>query len=281
MDFKTKLGLGTVQFGIPYGINNVAGKTSENEVKEILNYASLNEIECIDTASAYGNAEDVIGKNDLSNFKVVSKFMPPVGGDSVSKQLNESLTKLKIGSLYGYIAHRPLVLLNDSNCWEELELLKKEGLVKKIGFSLNEVSELETLLEHGLIPDLIQVPYNYFDSRFEKQMISLKNNGCEIHTRSTFLQGLFFSDTDKLSTYFDEVKPIINLLQKNINYLSASLLNYVLRKNFIDKVIVGVENVSQLKQNIETLISAEMLPVNAFSVSENILMPAKWPNKVT
>jgi aryl-alcohol dehydrogenase-like predicted oxidoreductase len=281
MNFKTKLGIGTVQFGISYGINNVAGKTSENEVKEILNYASLNEIEYIDTASAYGNAEDVIGKNDLSNFKVVSKFMPPVGGDLISKQLNESLTKLKIDSLYGYMAHRPLALINDFNCWKELELLKKEGLVKKIGFSLNKVSELETLLEHGLIPDLIQVPYNYFDSRFEKQMIFLKDNGCEIHTRSTFLQGLFFSDTDKLSAYFDEAKPIINLLQKNIKHLSASLLNYVLCKKFIDKVIVGVENVNQLKQNIETLISAETLPVNAFSVSENILMPAKWPNKVT
>lgn len=280
MNLNSKIGLGSVQFGIPYGVSNNHGQTSSEEVMKILSYANKSGIMFIDTASAYGNAEEVLGFSDLNNFKIISKFMPPEENNSISFQLKTSLEKLNVGSLYGYLAHRPLSLLDNQKQWEELLVLKQENKVKKIGFSLNEPKELDLLLNNGMMPDLIQVPYNYFDNRFKDILIDLKSKGCEIHTRSAFLQGLFFSDIQKLPSFFDEVKKNINELQ--INYkdnLSEVLLKYVLSLDFVDVVIMGVDNENQLKSNLININAAYHLPPNDFNFSDSVLMPSNWPIK--
>ena len=281
MSLNHKIGLGSVQFGIPYGVSNNQGKTTSEEVTKILNYAHTSGITFIDTASAYGNAEEVLGFNDLNNFKIISKFMPQEGNYSTRLQLQTSLDKLKIDSLYGYLAHRPLSLVDNQKQWEELLVLKQEHKVKKIGFSLNEPKELDVLLNNGMMPDLIQVPYNYFDNRFKDILIDLKSKGCEIHTRSAFLQGLFFSDIQKLPSFFDEVKKSITALQINLSdNLSGALLKYVLSLDFVDVVIMGVENEKQLKSNLININTAHHLPPNDFNYSESILMPSNWPKIV-
>lgn len=271
-----KLGLGTVQFGLSYGISNKEGKTSSAEVKKILNSAKINGIEILDSASGYGNAEDVLGQNDLADFKLVSKFLPPSDGEKIACQFYKSLEALKFSSIYGYLAHRPLELLNHPEQWEELQNFKAQGKVEKIGFSLNEPLELVKLLEKGYDPDLVQVPYNYFDRRFEPGIKELKKQGCEIHTRSAFMQGLFFMNPNELHKFFDEVKPLLKKLQE-IDALNGALLKFVTEMPFIDKVIIGVENEVQLLQNIESIKNAPNLPELQSSISKNILIPSRWP----
>jgi aryl-alcohol dehydrogenase-like predicted oxidoreductase len=275
MKVSGKLGLGTVQFGLSYGISNKKGKTSKEEVEKILSSAHKNGIELLDSASAYGDAEEVLGGNNLSNFKVVSKFLPPSEGQKVINQLRKSLQNLGLNQIYGYLAHRPMELLNHPEQWKELKRFKAEGTVKKIGFSLNEPEELEKLLEKGYEPDLIQVPYNFFDRRFESGIKNLKEQGCEIHTRSAFLQGLFFMDPNELNEYFDEVKPLLKQIQE-LEPLSGALLKFVLEKPFIDKVISGVEDEAQLLQNIESVEKAPSLPELKGTISDNILIPSRW-----
>lgn len=276
MGLITKIGLGTVQFGIDYGISNQTGKTSAEEVKNILNIAHNLGLNLVDTAMAYGNAEEVIGSYDLGRFNVVSKFMPPDEYGSISTQLDDSLKKLQISELYGYLAHRPMNLIDNPNHWKELIKLKDEGKIKKIGFSLNTVGELELLMNKDFIPDIIQVPYNYFDRRFEKWMIILKEKGCEIHTRSTFLQGLFFMKTNQLGVFFDDVKPLIKKLQNENKFLAGALFAYVLKKDFIDRVVVGVQNSKQLTQNIIDIGHAEELEKLNVNIKEEILSPFLW-----
>lgn len=271
-----KIGIGTVQFGLNYGISNKNGKTNNFEIEQILNTAGQKGVNCIDTASAYGNAEERIGEFDLNPFRVVSKFMPLIDGTTIFNQIHQSLNNLNQKSIYGYLAHRPMDVYKKPEQWEELQEIKANGLISKIGFSLNEPEEILQLLDKGLIPDLIQVPYNYFDRRFEDIMINLKENGCEIHTRSTFLQGLFFMNSDELPTFFDEVKPQLNILQRN-NFLAKSLLNYTSTKSFIDKVIIGVENNNQLIENLDNSNRIEELEDLDFSFSKKILMPMYWP----
>jgi aryl-alcohol dehydrogenase-like predicted oxidoreductase len=270
-----KIGIGTVQFGLNYGISNKKGKTNKIEIEQILNTAKSKGIKYIDTASAYGNAEEMLGQFDLSQFKVVSKFMPPQG-QKISNQINQSLEKLNQNPIYGYLAHRPLDILENPEQWSQLQELKANGVVKKIGYSLNEPEEIYQLLGKGYYPDLIQVPYNYFDRRFEEIIIELKHKGCEIHTRSTFLQGLFFMKPGELSSFFDEVKPHLRSLQK-INLLSKSLLNFTLNKGFIDKVIIGVENNKQLIENLDNTTEIKELEKLDFRFSKKILMPMYWP----
>lgn len=281
MNLISKIGLGSVQFGIPYGVSNKDGQTSPTEVTKILHCANECGITAIDTASAYGNAEEILGANDLSSFKIISKFMPQDASDSISIQFEKSLASLKVDFLYGYLAHRPLSLIDDPKQWEELLILKQQNKIKKIGFSLNEPSELDMLLNKGMMPDLIQVPYNYFDNRFKDTLIDLKAKGCEIHTRSTFLQGLFFTDVNKLPSFFDQVKKNINELQINLSdNLSGALLKHVLSLDFVDVVIMGVENEKQLKTNLTNINASDYLPPNDFNFSELVLMPSNWPKEL-
>jgi len=275
---NSKIGIGSAQFGISYGISNFKGKTTSEEVRKILDLAEKSGIYTLDTAAAYGDAEDVLGRYNLSKFMVVSKFMPPENGQKIRNQLLSCLTKLKTTSIYGFLAHRPLNLNDNPWQWDELKELRSEGLIRKIGFSLNEPSELDALLSKGINPDLIQAPFNYFDRRFVRQLIQLKEKGCEIHTRSTFLQGLFFADMKKISTHFDEVKPIINALQESVAFLSGSLLRFVIEQPFIDKVIIGVENSNQLLVNLETVEQSSELPELTKHIPRKILIPSKWPH---
>jgi aryl-alcohol dehydrogenase-like predicted oxidoreductase len=276
METKSKIGIGSVQFGLNYGIANKNGQTDSIEVTQILNYARVNNIDVIDTASVYGSSEEVLGRNNLAEFKIISKFLTP-SADSISSQLYSSISKLNVESIYGYLAHRPLAVLQNRNQWIELVELKTMGLIKKVGFSLNSPFELQELLQSGLYPDLIQVPYNYFDKRFKPLLIELKKGGCEIHTRSVFLQGLFFADPAELPEYFDEVKHGLIQLQQTVKDLPKALLNYVIHQPFIDKVIVGVETLSQLKENYEDCELATKLTDGLESFSDRILMPSNWP----
>lgn len=273
---REKLGLGTVQFGLPYGISNNSGQTSAEEVAKILETAKAFQINTLDSASAYGNSEEVLGLNNLSSFKMISKFMPPSKGQGILIQLTQSLENLGLESFYGYLAHRPLDILDDPHQWEDLLKFKSEGKVKNIGFSLNEPGELERLLNKGINPDLVQVPYNYFDRRFEAGIKELKSKGCEVHTRSVFLQGIFFMNPQELNVFFNDIKPLITQLQES-PLLNGELLRFVLNKPFIDKVIIGVENEKQLIENVENLENASELPELKIKISENIVNPSKWP----
>ena len=274
----SKIGIGSVQFGLPYGISNTTGQTPPDEVAKIFDVAHANGIRLIDTASAYGSSEQVIGLLNDNRFLLVSKFMPPRENGSVGEQLAKSLSLLQTDSLYGFLAHRPLELLRDTTVWEKLQSLKSKNKIQKIGFSLNTPEEYEVLLKAGFIPDLVQVPYNYFDTRFKDILIKLKCNGCEIHTRSTFLQGLFFVEPAELSSFFNALKPQLRYLHANYNdTLKGALLNYVLQQEFVDVVVIGIETAVQLENNLHSLANAPVLTPNEVSYPHELLMPLHWP----
>jgi aryl-alcohol dehydrogenase-like predicted oxidoreductase len=277
MNSISKIGLGTVQFGTLYGISNKYGQTSELEVSLILKDAQEVGIDTLDTANAYGTSEKVLGQNNITDFKIISKFLRQQPSQTISDILNESLTNLNVAALYGYMAHRPMDVVQNPKLWDELNVLKQNGTIQKIGFSFNEIFEIEEILKLGFNPDIIQIPYNYLDNRFEIYMQELKSKGCEIHTRSAFLQGLFFVDLNRLNSFFDEIKPIIEDLQKTIEDLPTALLQFCINKPFIDKVIFGVNTIEQFKSNIQG-ISKNQTPLasNTKKINESILIPSKW-----
>lgn len=275
MNKPSKIALGTVQFGLDYGISNKEGKPNQKSVQEIITFAKNSCIELIDTASAYGNAEAVLGKEDLSSFKIVSKFLPTNTLNNIHRSLKDSLDKLKVDRLYGYLAHRAnSVTVKD---WGILKSYKREGMIEKIGFSYQSVDEVERTLKLGFIPDLVQIPFNYFDDRFEGVCLKLKEYNVEIHSRSTFLQGLFFMNNTELSNSFREVQDVITELQKRFkDQLSGHLLNYVVNQKFIDYVVIGVQNKSQLEINLQSLNQSLTLSKLDRNIPDNILNPALW-----
>lgn len=277
MSALNKIGLGTVQFGLNYGISNTSGRTPTEEVANILEFSRQRNIRYLDTASAYGDAEKVLGNCGVEHFRLVSKFMPVAAGSGIAEQLNESLSKLQRTAIYGYLAHRPEDLVQNPGQWEELQHLKQSGKVTKIGFSLNRPVELEPLLVKGMVPDLIQVPYSIFDHRFESILKELSAGGCEVHTRSAFLQGLFFMSPQSLGQQFDPIKETLTKLQRAYgSNLAGGLLNHVLQHEFIDVVILGVENLRQLKENIEKIEKTTAVNMEIPYLEEDILMPSLW-----
>lgn len=279
----SRLALGTVQFGLDYGINNTIGKTNDEEVKKILDAALKTGINTLDTAISYGDSEKIIGNYDSQAFDIISKFPASVqSAEALKASFELSLLNLKTSFLYGYLAHDADMLLKYPGLWPLLQELKNKGLIKKIGFSLYRPQELEQLLAMNYIPGIVQVPYNFIDRRFEKYFLQLKSLGCEIHVRSAFLQGLFFFAPDKLSSFFDPIKPLLLQLRQLFpgnKQVTAFLMKFVLNNNSVDKLVFGINTKAQFQENIESLqLDIEKInPEWHVNLPEEILMPDKWP----
>jgi len=273
-----KLVLGTVQFGLQYGVNS-AGRPSVDAVKLILAEAAKGGITTLDTSSAYGNSEEILGECITSdeNFKIVSKY--PKREISVGEMFNGSLKRLHVNQLYGYLLHHFEVYKNNPNVWNDFVELKESGRVHKIGFSLYAPEELQFILDKRVPFDLIQVPFNIFDKKFLPYMKELHENGVEIHVRSTFLQGLFFKDRETLPEKLQPMKKYLLQLDEYSKDCGLSIaeiaLNYNLQNPYIDGVLIGVDNVSQFETNLNSIKDT---PIDCeINVKEQeLLNPVNW-----
>lgn len=273
-----KLILGTVQFGLQYGVNS-AGRPSEDAVKSILAEAAKGGVTILDTSSAYGNSEEILGECVTleEEFKIVSKY--PKGEMSVTEMFNGSLNRLKVNKLYGYLLHHFEVYKNNPKVWDEFIALKESGKVQKIGFSLYSPEELEFILDKKSPFDIIQVPFNIFDKKFLPLMKELHEKGVEIHVRSTFLQGLFFKNRETLP---EKLKPMKKYLLQLDDYskvtglsISEIALNYNLQNPYIDGVLIGVDNVSQLQMNLSS-VKETLIDIEIDVKEKELLNPANW-----
>ena len=279
---NSKIALGTVQFGLDYGISNLSGKTNPDEVFNVLDTASNRGLRILDTAQAYGDSETVLGASHGNRFKIITKINPTNEDKGTAEQyVKKSLQKLRLEKLYGLLFHSASSAMQNPRIVSELRWLQEKGIIEKLGFSVYTPHELEQLIDKYGQPDVIQVPYSHLDQRFEKIAKELHQKGVEIHTRSTFLQGLFFKREEGLFEFFGPVVPYLNALKSsflNEGQLAQALLSFCLSKDFIDYVVLGVNNVKQLEENIKASESFTAdLPNPPNNIPENILLPYLWP----
>lgn len=282
----SKLALGTVQFGLPYGINNVSGIPNDIEIERIFYEAFQAGIDTIDTAKVYGDAESRIGKLINNQFNVITKFKQISSKFPFDKELKESLKKLQLKYLYGYMAHDADILLMHPEWWKELEEVKKTGIVKKIGYSLYTVNQLDALLSKNMIPDIVQIPYNILDRRFEQYLSPLYNMGVEIHIRSVFLQGLLQMKIHEIPPHLTDISKYLHRVHEvanKYNVLTGQLcLGFALHNKFISKIVIGVDNISQLLDNIiisnspklDDSIIKELMSIEV--IENQLLDPSSW-----
>lgn len=265
----SKIGLGTAQWGTRYGVSNTKGIASPDEIKKILRMGQEFGIRTLDTAHLYGNSETVLGTNPLDNFRVVSKT-PKFENSSITKEdasalintTRESLKKLGVTSIYGLLVHDANDILKKGADWliKALNNVKELGLVQKVGFSCYSPEQAFEILSF-FTPDLVQVPLNIFDQRMLRTgcLDTLKRHGVEIHTRSTFLQGLILMPPHELPGYFRRWTPPVENFhlackQARISPLHAAL-SFALRQRHTDLCIIGVVDSSELADilNFENL----------------------------
>ena len=279
-----KLALGTVQFGLDYGITNHNGQVTIDEVKNILNCAKGNGINILDTASGYGDSEKVLGEIGVNNFQIITKTTPlQLGVDNILQSFHQSLADLNVASVDGLLIHN----INDTkdkkfdSLYKELDKLKQDKLINKVGFSTYTPEQVDFLLNNFDF-DLIQVPFNVFDTRLIDggQLQALKHKNIEIHARSIFLQGVLL-DFDNLSNYFSTWKGQFDEYRAIVKESGLSLLEYALNFGLniekIDKVLVGVNSEKQLREIASSIKKG--VDLNAHPIYDvNLLNPSNWGN---
>ena len=288
-----KIGLGAVQFGVDYGVSNTHGKTTKHEVSQILQFAYENGISVIDTATSYGSSENILGKvitND--DWRFVTKT-PHFSDNSLNsthvnqlkESFNQSLFNLRKKNIYGLLLHSCDDLFKPGGrlLFQEMERLKSIGMIQKIGVSLYDGKQVDRLLDNYPI-DLVQLPINILDQRLIKggQLVKLKKYNVEIHARSAFLQGLLLMSLNNTPPWFNPVREVLESFHKeakkrNMTVLQLAL-SFVQSIDEIDKVIVGVNTLKQLKEVVNAAsIRVNTTELSCMSIDDPVFVnPGNW-----
>jgi aryl-alcohol dehydrogenase-like predicted oxidoreductase len=293
MEFS-KITLGTVQFGLNYGIANTEGKPSYEKAREIVSAAYENGITSFDTAAAYGDSEKVLGKilQDLKikdKVKVVSKVSPvkelnlsrKEAESAITRSVEKSLQRLGIEQLAACLFHRE----EDYEYIDILRKLESKGLTAGSGVSLDSPKYCEKVLENEV--KYLQLPYNIFDHRFDAFWQKAEASGITIFTRSVYLQGLLLMPEDKIKQDLKRVIPVRRQLEDIAAECDIDMpelcMRYVLCNTAISSVLTGVDSKEQLLQNVNLFkkgpLPDELLRKIKDTVPdfpENIIRPNKW-----
>lgn len=269
MALKTKLGLGTAQFGMTYGVANKSGQVSGSELKDVMAVANRNGIKLFDTAPGYGQSEQALSEYHahFDNVRLITKtphFLSPelLVDDSkmLFESLDQSLQNLQVNTVHGLLVHRGADLLKPGadRLWAVMEDLKAAQKVRLLGVSVYSPTELLRLLDEFPI-DIVQLPLNLLDQRFVQcgLLRQLSEASIEVHVRSVFLQGVLVTEPGKLPHYFKELIAHLSSLRREADDIGCSMLsmalNYALRMDAVDTVLVGVDSACQLKQILDSV----------------------------
>jgi len=284
-----RISLGTAQFGLNYGISNKSGIVNNKEIKKILNYSKKNNINFIDTASSYGKCHENLGKNDINKFKIVTKLPKvPYFKDSykidhwIKNNFEKILKKLKVKKVYGLLLHQPSQILSDSGpaIYSSLLDLKKNKKINKIGISVYSPSELKKILKLYNF-EIINIPLSIANQEFieNNYLKKLKKKKIEIHVRSIFLQGLLLMKINEIPNKFKK-NAFLNkwnnfIIKNNISSVEACIL-FVKKFKEINKIIVGIESLNQLRQIIRYYNKKKKISFIKQKNNSNFTNPNNW-----
>lgn len=243
-----RLALGTVQFGLNYGISNNDGEVADTELDAILALARELGINSLDTAQAYGKAETRLGIRSTGDFQVITKLLPGTDATNLAASVESSLQRLVRPSVEGLLLHRS----QDASpaLFERLADLQHQGKVGKVGVSVYAPEELAKWLDQGYPLELVQLPANLLDQRFLRSgwLDRLQDMGCQIHVRSLFLQGLLLMQPPLRPAYFDAFSEPLSRLDEWQPHLSPlyKALALIPALPQVSRFVVGVCHAHEL-----------------------------------
>ena len=280
--------LGSVQFGIPYGINNNLGIPDIEEVITLLDFARSNGITIIDTAAAYGAAQNKIAAYHQNHppFEIITKVHLE-GHENIQQSIEASLENLYISSFHTILYHRFSDYMKFPKEHRSLMTMKKQGLMKYAGVSIYSNDEFSRAIQLDWV-DVIQFPYNLLDNDAQRGALinTAKKAGKILHSRSVFLQGLLMKPIKDFPLALHPLKKYLaNISQAESRHQIQRLslcINYALQNKLLDGVLIGVDTKEQLKQNINAsltpITNALMHEIDHIKVTEiDLLYPYNWP----
>jgi len=292
-----RLALGTVQFGLSYGLASGKQKVPAANIQNILDNARLAGIVALDTASAYGQSEELLGRsNSISSFRLMSKTHPirenKITADHlclVQSVFDQTLTRLHCKQLEALLVHdaQDLLAKGADKLWNWMESQKLAGRVRRIGVSVYDSVTARILAQRYPI-EIIQIPFNVFDQRIEHDGLIefLFDRSVAIHARSIFLQGVAFMNSDDLPRSLHGLRPFLerfNAYSKAVNISSQCLaLAYVGQRSQIEHLVIGIHDVVQLHQLIRSWRDISSYSVDTVQWKDfychdyNLLDPRFW-----
>lgn len=284
-----RLALGTVQFGLPYGVANRQGQVPETEAREILKLAQAQGIDTLDTAIAYGTSEACLGAIGMQGWRIITKLPGlPAGQIDVTQWVQEqvaaSMQCLRVHHLQGLLLHRSSDLFSSQGqpLYQALIHLKAQGLVDKIGVSIYDPDELPQLLAHYPI-DLVQAPYNVLDRRLTDSgwLDHLFSRGIAVHARSVFLQGLLLMPVHDRPQAFNRWQPLWrrwhDWLRDTGQTPLQACLGFALAQSSIERVLVGVDSLSQFGEILAaTAMPYCQPPADLCNDDPDLINPSRW-----
>ena len=164
-----KIGIGTAQFGLRYGVNNTEGIPDLDEIRNILNTARDNDVQIIDTAISYGDAHIKLGRIGVKDFKIATKI-PRIEEKTESKIRHNimksdenTLTDLKIESIHRLFLHHSDDYVNHKIVVQKtIDELKAAGKIEEFGISIYRPNDIIGASK-DIYVDAYQVPMNLLD----------------------------------------------------------------------------------------------------------------------
>lgn len=296
---SVELCLGTVQFGQDYGIIGQK-KPALADAVACLDYATQHGIHAIDTAEAYGTAQEVVGaflaKRTVprESLRLSTKFLPNVLDDVqpadyaavIEQHLEDTLQTLHTDYVDAYLFHSARYVFQPAML-EALQTVKEKGLARQVGVSVYEPEEAMACLASPYVT-FTQFPYSVFDHRMKEAGVFDKalQSDCTIDVRSAFIQGLILLDEEQVPPFLAEARPILTQLKQIAAQTGLSrvalAMAYIKRESAVSHLVFGVDSLAQLQEDIRLFhedIPAEVLAEldQAFAgIKAEVVMPSLW-----
>jgi len=304
---RGRLVLGTVQLGVAYGATHAGGVLDGDAADAILDACLETGVRALDTARAYGIAEQRIGvwrsRRDRGDLRVTTKVRPlddvPVDGDlahgraAVRESVLESLTALRASSVDTVLLHRA------ADWWRAgggvrsaLADLVEGGTTRSVGASLSTPDELLRLLGDPLC-SAVQLPFNLLDERWSAPVVQAALEARpDVHVvcRSVYLQGLLLSPDPShwpvgLREHAAPVHAALDALVADLGRSSTADLccAYVLGHPWVDAITLGAHTPDHVRAAADAvgrppLTAEESAEVRRRvpTVPERLLDPSRW-----
>lgn len=293
---RPRISLGTVQFGLAYGITNKLGKPSVDDVELILKKAYNSGIQLLDTAPGYGDAEQLLGSIQCSrSFRITSKIRPipqsfidDTYTAELEKQLQCSLSSLRRGTLDTLLLHNAddITKTGSAILLDWLVSVKERGLVSQIGMSIYESHHVD--IANLDLFDIVQLPLSIYDQRMihNGTIDRLIANDIAIQARSIYLQGLILSPVDKWPAWISQNSrnhhnALCEFVESSNSSLLRQAISYIKSQKWLDSFTVGITSMPELDDLLQAFDSTVTLSpeeLNCWSLDDNVLLdPRVWP----
>jgi len=293
------IGLGTVELGLEYGIadGRATHLPSRDEAARLLNEALDKGINFIDTARAYGVAEEVVGAalhSRRREYILASKVAAPPPGinlrDHTTSSIQKSLKALQTDAIDLMQLHSvPSELIRRGELVEILQEFQRAGSIRFLGATTYGEEAAREVLEDGRF-DCLQIAYSAMDREPESRILPLaqeKNVGVVV--RSVLLKGALTHRYQFLPSSMDDLKSAVQQIASIAERASSSLpdfaYRFVLAHRAVASALVGTALIEELRAAVGYGERGPLPPqcleqLNQVKIKDrSLLHPGTWPHE--